>query len=38
MKEWPISDHTVWFSSWSIVWRENDNFKTLLDFDLKAGS
>lgn len=34
MKEWPVSDNMVWFSAWSIVWRENDRLKTLLDFNI----
>jgi hypothetical protein len=34
MKEWPISEHTVWFYAWSVIWRENDSLKTLLDFEI----
>jgi hypothetical protein len=33
-KAWPLTEHSVWFSAWAVVWRQDDKFKNLWDFRL----
>jgi hypothetical protein len=38
LKDWPPVDSAVWFSAWSLIWRQKDEIRNLWDFKLDVGS
>jgi hypothetical protein len=38
LKDWPPTEHAVWFSAWNVIWRQSDEFRNLWDFKLDFGA